>query len=109
MKTLYIPFEDTTATQHDGLDHFAVNDTLLHRLLVRIALKTTARFSNPNGPCVPMSKHIIVKTGPFVHLTEAATMRFVVANTSIPVPAVHCSFIDNNRAFIVMERVQGSV
>ncbi|CEI41721.1 hypothetical protein FVEN_g3737 [Fusarium venenatum] len=34
-------------------------------------------------------------------------MRFVAANTSIPVPTVHCSFIHKNQAFIIMERVQG--
>jgi hypothetical protein len=71
-----------------------------------MALKTTAHFYRRDGPCVPISKHIIVKTGPFVHLTEAATMKFVAGNTSIPVPAVHCSFIHNHRAFIVMERIQ---
>ncbi|EXA36820.1 hypothetical protein FOQG_09848 [Fusarium oxysporum f. sp. raphani 54005] len=31
-----------------------------------------------------ISKSLIVKKGQFVHLTEAATMQFVAANTSIP-------------------------
>ncbi|CAG2007560.1 unnamed protein product [Fusarium graminearum] len=34
-------------------------------------------------------------------------MRFMAANTSVPVPTVHCSFVHKNQAFIVMERVQG--
>ncbi|KAF5683572.1 serine threonine kinase [Fusarium denticulatum] len=35
-------------------------------------------------------------------------MQFVAANTSIPVPTVHCSFVHNNRAHIVMERIRGT-
>ncbi|KAG7000720.1 hypothetical protein FOFC_03515 [Fusarium oxysporum] len=108
MSTPYVLPDDGTATQHDGIDSLAIKNTLLRRLLTRIALKTTARLYKHNGPCIPISKHLIVKTGPFVHLTEAATMSFVAANTSIPVPAVHCSFIHKNRAFIVMERIQGN-
>lgn len=52
-------------------------------------------------------KHLIVKTGRSVHLTETATMRFMAANTLVPVPTFHCSFVHKNQAFIVMERVQG--
>ena len=107
MKTAYIPSQDPTATQHDGMNHFAVNNAVLGLLLVRIALKTTAHFFNPNGPYVLISKRLIVKTVPFVHLTEAAFMGLVAANTSIPVPAVYCSFVNDNRAFIVIERVRG--
>ncbi|GAB1311874.1 hypothetical protein MFIFM68171_02084 [Madurella fahalii] len=51
---------------------------------------------------------------PFVPVTdntatqhEAATMNFVAAKTSIPVPHVYCSFIHKNRAFILMERIHG--
>lgn len=102
----YVPPIDGTATQHDGTSHLAIKNTFTRRLLTLIALKTSAHFYRRDGPCVPISKRVIVKTGPFVHLTEAATMNFVAANTSIPVPAVHCSFVHNNRAFIVMERIQ---
>ncbi|KAL2826834.1 kinase-like domain-containing protein [Aspergillus cavernicola] len=34
-------------------------------------------------------------------------MKFVSENTSIPVPKVYCSFVRKNRAYIVMERIQG--
>lgn len=54
-----------------------------------------------------VSRHLIVKTGEFVHLTEAATMKFIGANTSIPVPRVYWSFVHNNQAYIVMERIRG--
>ena len=34
-------------------------------------------------------------------------MRFVAANISLPVPKVFCSFLHKDRAYIVMERIQG--
>ncbi|KAK1765822.1 hypothetical protein QBC33DRAFT_590695 [Phialemonium atrogriseum] len=76
---------------------------------MRVALEaqaTTARFYRYNGPCIPISKHLIVKASPFVHLTEATTLRFIAENTSVPVPHVHCAFVHRNRAYIVMERIQ---
>jgi hypothetical protein len=72
-----------------------------------IALKNSARFYKHDGPCIPISKSLIVKKGPFVHLTEAATLQFIAANTSIPIPTVHCSFAHKNRAHILMQRIQG--
>ncbi|KAG8667770.1 hypothetical protein FPOAC2_12969 [Fusarium poae] len=106
MSNTYVSPEDGTATQH-GTESLAIKNTSIRRVLTRVALKTTAHFYKYDGPCVPISKHLIVKKGPFVHLTEAATMSFVAANTSIPVPAVHCSFVHKNQAFIVMERIRG--
>lgn len=49
----------------------------------------------------------MVKTGPWVHLTEAQTMTFVATHTSVPVPHVYCAFLHRNRAYIVMERIRG--
>ncbi|KAI0855419.1 kinase-like protein [Xylaria cubensis] len=98
---------DNTVVQHEGITHIAINNTLFRRCFTLLALKTIARFRSYKGPCMAISKHLIVKTGPFVHLTEAATMAFVAAKTSIPVPRVYCSFVYRNRAFIMMERVQG--
>lgn len=34
-------------------------------------------------------------------------MKFLSEHTSIPVPKVYCSFVRKNRAYIVMERIQG--
>ncbi|KAF4510013.1 hypothetical protein G6O67_001941 [Ophiocordyceps sinensis] len=87
MSTPYVPPVDNTATQHDGTQHLAINDGLLRRFLTLVALKTTARFYAYDG--------------------LSATMRFVAFNTSIPVPRVHSSFVHKNRAYIVMERIQG--
>ncbi|KAI0834312.1 kinase-like protein [Hypoxylon sp. FL0890] len=100
---------DGTDAQHDGTEHLAINNTFRRRLSTLISMKL-ARYIYKRkyvGPCLPISKHLIVKSDPFVHLTEAATMVFVAKNTSIPVPRVHCSFVYKNRTYIVMERIQG--
>ena len=98
---------DNMSTQHLDTDHLAICNTPLRRFLTLLALKTTARLYRRDWPCFPISKHLIVKTSPFVHLTEAATLQYIAANTSIPVPRVHCAFVHKNRAYIVMERIQG--
>ncbi|KAF5019436.1 hypothetical protein F66182_8565 [Fusarium sp. NRRL 66182] len=105
----YTPATDNTPTQHKGTEHLAINNTRLRRLLTRLALRIATHIYKLDGFVRPISPGLIVKTGPWVHLTEAATMQFVSANTSIPVPRVHCSFVHKNRAYIVMERIQGSV
>ncbi|KAM4065193.1 phosphotransferase enzyme family protein [Hirsutella rhossiliensis] len=107
MSTPYVPPVDSTATQHDEAQHLAINNTWFRRFLTLVALETTARFYAHDGPCVPISKHLIVKSSEVVHLTEAATLSFIAAKTSIPVPRVLSSFVHRNRAYIVMERIQG--
>jgi aminoglycoside phosphotransferase len=92
--------------QHEGTESLAIKNTFI-RICTLIALKTTARLFKHNGACIPISKNLIVKTGPYVHLAEAATMRFVADNTSLPVPKVFCSFLHKDRAYIIMERIQG--
>ncbi|RVX71707.1 hypothetical protein B0A52_03891 [Exophiala mesophila] len=98
---------DNISVQHAGTEHLAVRNTILNRFLTLLALKTTARFFQRHGPCSPISQNLVVKTGKFVHLTEAATLRFIRSNTTIPVPRVHCSFIHDNQAYIAMERIRG--
>ncbi|KAL2190038.1 kinase-like protein [Thermothelomyces heterothallicus CBS 203.75] len=73
----------------------------------RSAVFSPSSPSRPRGACVPISRNLIVKTGPFAHLIEAATMRFVACKTSIPVPRMHCAFVHKNRAIIVMDRIRG--
>ncbi|KAK3299899.1 serine/threonine protein kinase [Chaetomium fimeti] len=103
----FIEDTDKSATQHDGTEDLVVNDSLIYRFLSLLALKTTKRFYGSNGPCAIISPHLIIKRGPFAHLTEAATLRYLAEKTSIPVPRLHCAFVHNNRASIVMERLQG--
>ncbi|EFE44535.1 hypothetical protein TRV_00671 [Trichophyton verrucosum HKI 0517] len=95
-----------TGTDHTGSEELAIKSTRIRRFLTLLALKTTAKFFKRDGYCIPISKHKIVKTGAWVHLTEAATMQFVAENTSIPVPKVHCAFVHKGRAYIVMERIR---
>jgi hypothetical protein len=61
----YVRAVDNTATQHDGTEGLAINDSLVRRFLTIFALNTTRRVYGYNGPCVPFSKHLIAKTGPF--------------------------------------------
>lgn len=85
----------------------AINNNRVNRLFTRIALKTWGRLYKRIGLCMPISKKMIVKAGPFVDLTEAATMKYISENTSIPVPKVHCSFVHKDCTYILMERVKG--
>ncbi|KAI1453103.1 kinase-like protein [Annulohypoxylon moriforme] len=76
--------------QQVSTENLVVNNTLYRRISTFASLKK-----------------LVVKTGPFVDLTEAATLQFVTKNTSIPVPRVHCSFVYKNRAYFVMDRIKG--
>ncbi|ATY60600.1 serine threonine kinase [Cordyceps militaris] len=96
---------DCIACQDDN--SLAINNSPIRKWLTLIALKTTARVYQWNGPCVPISSRIVVKKGKNVYLTEAATMAFIAARTKIPVPRVHCSFTRRNVTYIVMERMRG--
>ena len=107
MASLYVPPEYNIDTQHNGTEHLAINNTFIRRLLSRLALHTTAKFYPDDGLCTPISKHKIIKTGRRTHLTEGATMRYLSEQTTIPIPKVYCSFLHKNRAYIVMERIQG--
>ncbi|KAF4422135.1 serine threonine kinase [Fusarium acutatum] len=106
--TGYVPPPNQAATQHEGTSSLAINNIFPCRFMTLVALKASTRFYKPDGPCIPISKSLIVKKGPFVHLTEAATMQFIAANTSIPVPTVHYSFVYKNRVYIVMQRIRGT-
>ncbi|KAI0856738.1 kinase-like domain-containing protein [Xylaria cubensis] len=107
MDTSYVPPEYNIETQHEGTEHLAIKNTFFRRFLTLLSLHTTANFYSRDGLCIPISKHKIVKTGRRIHLTEGATMKYLAEETSIPVPEVYCSFLHKNRAYIVMERIQG--
>lgn len=92
---------------HGNVQQLSINNSFLRRYLTIAALKTTARFFRRRGSCQPISRRLIVKTGPEIDLTEACTLDFVAAKTSVPVPRVVCSFVRNGRAYIVMRRISG--
>ncbi|KAL5337677.1 kinase-like domain-containing protein [Aspergillus crustosus] len=95
MSPAYVPNSDGRATQLEGTEKLAINNTSLNRFFTLLALKTTAKL------------HKIIKSDSWTHLTEAATLQFISENTAIPVPKVYCSFVRKNRAYIVMERIKG--
>jgi serine/threonine protein kinase len=99
---------DDAPSDETGQD-LAINNNLISRLFTRIALKTWGKLYKLNGFCRPISRKLIVKIGPRVDLTEAATMKFISENTSIPVPKVYCSFVHKDRTYILMERVKGKM
>lgn len=98
---------DSFQSSHGDSDHLAIEGTPFRRLFTLLALRTTAHFYKPDGFVRQISPNLVVKTGPWVHLTEAASMNFVSKNTSVPVPQIYCSFIHKHRAYIVMKRIQG--
>ena len=105
----YVCPPDNTAIQHDGTEHLAINNTFFRRswLLFKYNAVRLLRIARYDGGCLLLSERLVVKTGPEVHLTEGATMKFVAEKTSIPVPGVYCSFIHKNQAYIIMERLPG--
>lgn len=54
-----------------------------------------------------LSKKFCIKVGTLKQPAEAATLRFVAENTSIPVPKVYCAFERKGCKYILMERVHG--
>ncbi|EGX94033.1 Protein kinase-like domain [Cordyceps militaris CM01] len=64
-----------------------------------------SRFS----PVFKINPTTVVKTARIVRMAEAATMKFVLENTSIPVPAVHNAYIDETtgHVVIIMDFIEG--
>ncbi|KAB8257980.1 kinase-like domain-containing protein [Aspergillus pseudonomiae] len=58
---------------------------------------------------VRVKEHFAVKFGNGIPLSEAENMRFLSANSKVPVPKVYKAFVDpeTNRTYIVMEYVHG--
>ncbi|KAK9366451.1 kinase-like domain-containing protein [Lipomyces kononenkoae] len=58
---------------------------------------------------VRVKEHFAVKFGKGIPLSEAENMKFLAANSNVPVPKVYTAFIEpeTNRTFVVMEFVPG--
>lgn len=69
----------------------AINNTRFRRFITLLGPKTTARFYRYRGVCVPISKHLIVKSASYVDVTEAATLQHIAEYTLLPVSKVWCS------------------
>lgn len=61
------------------------------------------------APVYKVDSHTVVKSGDIVRMAEAETMKFVRASTTIPVPEVHNSYVDDEtgHVVIVMDFVEG--
>ncbi|KAF2124398.1 kinase-like protein [Dothidotthia symphoricarpi CBS 119687] len=102
---------NTVASEKEGSDYAAqsqpINDTPFRRYLTLLAIRLLKRFRKRHGPVLLLSDKICVKYGSHVSLREASTMQFIAKHTSIPVPRVYCAFTNQNRGYIVMERIHG--
>lgn len=86
-----------------------VNDNPLNRCLVLLAIKLLRRIRPRGGPVLMLTGGLCVKYGRRIHLSEAASMRFIAQHTSIPVPKVICAFTRSGSTYIVMERIKGDM
>ncbi|KAH0839355.1 hypothetical protein J3R83DRAFT_38 [Lanmaoa asiatica] len=83
------------------------NSTLLRRLAVLAAIKTLKHFRPRCGAVLFLKMKYASSTGLGSKYSEASTLQFTAKYTSIPVPKVHCAFVRNGCAYIVMERING--
>ncbi|RAK96310.1 kinase-like protein [Aspergillus ibericus CBS 121593] len=86
-----------------------INDSTFNRHLTLWVIAILRRIRPLRGTVLMLTDRLCVKYGEHIDLTEAATMRFIAQNTSIPVPKVHCAFTHRGCSYIVMERIQGDM
>lgn len=86
-----------------------INASPINRYLTLLAIAALRNIRPHKGSVLMLTDRICVKYGKLVDLTEAATMRFIAQNTSIPVPKVLCAFKHENITYIVMERIKGDM
>lgn len=80
----------------------------MRRRITSEELSRATRFTK-FAPVYKLNATTVVKTGDYVRLAEAETMRFISANTTIPVPKVHNAYVDDvtGHAVIIMDFVEG--
>lgn len=83
-------------------------EPLKPRIISLEEMAAASRFKE-NVPVFRADEKTVVKKGDCVRLAEAAAMEFVSKHTSIPVPKVYNSYVDqcSGHTFIVMEFVEG--
>ncbi|KAK2811587.1 hypothetical protein FQN50_001929 [Emmonsiellopsis sp. PD_5] len=86
-----------------------INDKPLYRFLTLLAIKAFRHIRPSQGNVLMLATRLCVKYGRHVQLSEAATMRFISQNTSIPVPKVLCAYTHSGCTYIVMERIEGDI
>lgn len=73
------------------------------------AIAFLKRFRPRKGSVLVLSRHLCVKYGDRVDLSEASAMYFIAQHTSIPVPKIYCSFTHRDKTYIVMEYIDGEM
>ncbi|PVH73062.1 kinase-like protein [Cadophora sp. DSE1049] len=87
----------------------SIKNTRLRRFLVLAAVKYLKRIVPRHGNLIFLPNNICIKYGPLRHLPEAATLKYIAENTSIPVPKVYCAFSRKGSAYIVMQKIRGQM
>lgn len=86
-----------------------INGSAFNRYLTLSAIAVLKRIRPFKGPVLMLTDRICVKFGQDMDLSEAATLRFLSQNTSLPVPKVLCAFTHGDMSYIVMERIKGEI
>lgn len=89
----------------------AITNTALRLWVVAASRAMNSRLARriftPPGRVVFIFPGLCIKSTTFTTLDEAATMQFVSASTTIPVPKVYGAFQHKKRVYIVMQRLNG--
>ncbi|CAG8001878.1 unnamed protein product [Penicillium salamii] len=86
-----------------------INGSTFYRHLTLSAITVLKRIRPCKGTVLMLTDRICVKYREYIDISEAATMRFISQNTSLPVPKVLCAFTHGNFSYIVMERIKGEM
>ncbi|KAL2354265.1 kinase-like domain-containing protein [Cryomyces antarcticus] len=92
-----------------GHSTVSLHATWAHRFGNLAAVAFLKRFRPRKGSILVLSRHLCVKYGDRVDLSEASAMHFIAQHTSIPVPKVHCAFTHRDKTYIVMEHIDGEM
>ncbi|TVY15577.1 hypothetical protein LARI1_G007835 [Lachnellula arida] len=101
------PSPFATPTVETPIKSREYNNNCLSRKRTFASIKLHDPQSYFQGGVFQIPFNRIVKFGRDVQLAEAAALRFVAENTTIPVPKVHCAFEHKHVKYIVMDRIDG--
>ncbi|KAF2846104.1 hypothetical protein T440DRAFT_492908 [Plenodomus tracheiphilus IPT5] len=99
MAPFYVQPEYNIEAQHNGIEYLAMNNTLIHRLLTRVALYTAAKLYSRDGLCIPISKHKIVKTGPYIVMERIQGEELPKVWQSLSKESIEATFSQSRRMF----------
>ncbi|TVY36289.1 hypothetical protein LOCC1_G008237 [Lachnellula occidentalis] len=101
------PSPFSTPTVETPIKSREYNSNYLSRKSTLAAIRLYEPRSRPDGMILNIPYNRVVKYGRDVQLAEAAALRFVAKNTTIPVPKVYYAFEHKHVKYIVMDRIDG--